>query len=77
MVEVNKFDHWEPAWMERDEWAVWSVELPDGEDIMQEGAGPGGGGDRGRNASYTLRIRGCIVGKGPERAARGCLDGEG
>lgn len=28
---IGDFNNWEPAWMERDEWGVWSVELPDGE----------------------------------------------
>lgn len=27
---IGDFNKWEPAWMERDEWGVWSIELPDG-----------------------------------------------
>jgi 1,4-alpha-glucan branching enzyme len=29
---VGDFNGWEPAWMNKDEWGVWSVELPDGGD---------------------------------------------
>lgn len=29
---IGDFNSWEPAWMERDEWGVWSVEIPDGPD---------------------------------------------
>lgn len=29
---IGDFNKWEPAWMERDEWGVWSVELPDGKE---------------------------------------------
>lgn len=27
---IGDFNKWEPTWMEKDEWGVWSVELPDG-----------------------------------------------
>ncbi|WIA28178.1 hypothetical protein OEZ86_010746 [Tetradesmus obliquus] len=29
---IGDFNNWECAWMQKDEWGVWSVELPDGPD---------------------------------------------
>eukprot|EP00879_Flechtneria_rotunda_P011602 GHRR01012119.1.p1 GENE.GHRR01012119.1~~GHRR01012119.1.p1 ORF type:complete len:733 (+),score=193.09 GHRR01012119.1:150-2348(+) len=29
---IGDFNNWEPAWMNRDEWGVWSIELDDGPD---------------------------------------------
>lgn len=28
---IGDFNGWEPFWMNRDEWGVWSIELPDSE----------------------------------------------
>lgn len=42
---IGDFNNWEPAWMERDEWGVWSVELPDGEHVTSCVGGVGGGGE--------------------------------
>jgi 1,4-alpha-glucan branching enzyme len=33
---IGDFNNWECAWMEKDEWGVWSVELPDGEQQQQQ-----------------------------------------
>jgi 1,4-alpha-glucan branching enzyme len=32
---IGDFNNWECAWMEKDEWGVWSVELPAGERQQQ------------------------------------------
>ena len=36
---IGDFSKWEPVWMTRDEWGVWSVRLEDGEARSWGGAG--------------------------------------
>lgn len=43
---IGDFNNWECAWMQKDEWGVWSVELPDGEQQVFAAAAAGEGCSR-------------------------------
>jgi hypothetical protein len=59
---IGDFNKWEPTWMEKDEWGVWSVEIPDGEGFFWAGGGGGarcgGGGAGGGCVKVAVGARG-------------------
>ncbi len=61
---IGDFSNWEPVWMTKDQWGVWSVTLPDGGGNTGRGAGGRGGcsrpGDRHSEPRRGDRAAPCV-----------------